>query len=152
MPTFLERIKASLEPQSNQVPADVQHQLRLATGALLMEMCRADFKVMPEERRSIANAIRKGFELNDEEIHDLLDAAETEANCAVSLQMYTSLINQYCPTSQKSDLVRDLWRVAYADGELHQLEDVLVRRVAALLQVPDKQVQRLHDEVVVSLA
>ncbi len=36
------------------------------------------------------------------------------------------------------ELMEMLWEVAYADGELHHLEANLMRRLAGLLQVPDR--------------
>ena len=143
---LFDRIKAVLEPETA-VPADVEHQLRLATGALLLEMCRADFKIMPEERQSIANAIKETFKLSPEETRELMAEAESESECAVSLQIYTSLIADYSSTEQKLRLIEDLWRVAFADGELHALEENLVIRVASLIDVSSKSVQEIRERV-----
>lgn len=144
--TLFDRIKAALEPKTA-VPADVEHQLRLATGALLLEMCRADFKIMPEERQSIADSIKETFKLSPDETRELMDEAESESECAVSLQIYTSLIADYSTTEQKSRLIQDLWRVAFADGELHALEENLVIRVASLINVSAKSVQDIRERV-----
>ncbi|MFK7958501.1 MAG: TerB family tellurite resistance protein [Lysobacterales bacterium] len=132
-----DKIRASLAP-SSVVPEDIEHQLRLATGALLLEMCRADFKVMVEERESIARAIRRAFDLNPEETRELMRIAEAESEVAVSLQIYTSLIKEYFGEAQKHRLIEDLWRVAWADGELHALEENLISRVGRLLSIPEK--------------
>ena len=144
--SFWEKIKAALEPRTA-VPEEVEHQLRLATGALLLEMCRADFKVMQEERQSIAEAIRGTFDLTTEETLELMRAAETESECAVSLQIYTSLISEYSTLGQKHSLIKDLWRVAYADGEIHSLEENLIARISALIEVPPKTVEKLRLEI-----
>ena len=143
---ILNRIKAALEPKTA-VSDDVQHQLRLATGALLLEMCRADFKIMPEERQSIANSIKDTFDLTADETRELMSEAETESECAVSLQIYTSLIADYSSKEQKLQLIEDLWRVAYADGELHALEENLVIRVASLIDVSPRSVQEIRKQV-----
>lgn len=132
-----DKIRAALEP-SSVVPAEIEHQLRLATGALLLEMCRADFKVMVEERESIARAIRRAFDLGTDDTRELMRIAEAESEVAVSLQIYTSLIKEYFGEAQKHRLIEDLWRVAWADGELHALEENLISRIGRLLEVPDK--------------
>ncbi len=142
-----EKIRAALEPENAPLSSDVEHQLRLATGALLLEMCRADFKVMPTERESIARSIKTAFSLSPEETRELVLAAETESACAVSLQIYTSLIQEHSTRAQKITLIEDLWRVAYADGELHSLEENLVQRVAALIDVPPKLVQQIRSRI-----
>jgi len=143
---LFDRIKAALEPKTA-VPADVEHQLRLATGALLLEMCRADFKILPEERQSIADSIKKTFKLSPDETRELMAEAESESECAVSLQIYTSLIADYSTTEQKLQLIQDLWQVAFADGELHALEENLVIRVASLINVSAKSVQDIRKQV-----
>lgn len=138
-----ERIQAALEPNAS-VPAEVEHQLRLATGALLLEMCRADFKIHYRERASIARSIQRAFNLSAEETRQLVDDAEAESECAVSLNIYTSLIKEYSTRPQKERLIGDLWHVAFADGELHDLEERLVKRVASLIEVPTRTVERLR--------
>ena len=62
MATIWDRIKAALEPKTA-VPEQVEHQLRMATGALLLEMCRADLKVLPEERSYIVQSIKEAFKI-----------------------------------------------------------------------------------------
>ena len=143
---LIDRIKAALEPKTA-VPSNVEHQLRLATGALLLEMCRADFKIMPEERQSIANSIRDTFNLSPEDTRELVAEAESESECAVSLQIYTSLIADYSTSEQKLKLIEGLWQVAFADGELHALEENLVTRVASLIDVSAKSVQEMRHRV-----
>ena len=138
-----ERIQAALEPNAA-VPEDVERQLRLATGALLLEMCRADFKVHHRERDSIALAIKDGFELSAEETRQLMDDADADSQCAVSIQIYTSLIKDYGTRQRKLKLIEDLWRVAYADGELHDLEERLVTRVAGLIDMPARTVEKIR--------
>lgn len=138
-----DRIRAALAP-SSVVPEEIEHQLRLATGALLLEMCRADFKVMVEERESIARAIRRAFDLNADETRELMAIAEAESECAVSLQIYTSLIKEYFGEAQKHRLIEDLWRVAWADGELHTLEENLISRIGRLLEVPDRTLAEIR--------
>lgn len=143
---FWDRIRSALEP-SSALPDDVERQLRMATGALLLEMCRADFKVTAEERNSIALAIRDAFELSAEETRLLMEQAETQSECAVSLQIYTSLIKEYANTQRKLALIEDMWRVAWADGELHDLELRLVHRVAELLELAPKTVEKARRRI-----
>lgn len=146
-----DRIRAALEPH-NTLPAEVEHQLRLATGALLLEMCRADFKIHAEERRSIARAIKDGFSLSLEETRELMEAAETQSECAVSLQIYTSLIKDHGTHQQKLKLIDDLWRVAFADNELHDLELNLVNRIAGLIEISPRIVARARAKIEQQLA
>lgn len=144
--TVWDRIRSALEPQTA-VPVDVEHQLRLATGALLLEISRADFKIHYQERQSIAEAVRDTFGLSMEETRTLIEEAESQSECAASLQIYTSLIRDYSTHPQKVRLIEDLWRVAYADGEIHDLEHRLVQRVAGLIDLSARQVERIRIQI-----
>ncbi len=148
--TLWERIQSALAP-ARPVSADVEKQLRLATGALLLEICRADFEVRREEMESIVQAVRGTFGLTRADTRELLDAAETEADCAVSLQIYTSLINEYSTAAQKHQLIEDLWRVAFSDGELHRLEESLIGKIGGLLHVAPAKVATLRDKIAATL-
>ena len=85
--------------------------------------------------------------MSAEETRELVRAAEAESACAVSLQIYTSLIQEYSTQQQKIRLIEDLWRVAYADGELHSLEENLVQRVASLIDVPPRTVRQIRRRI-----
>lgn len=110
--------------------------LHLATAALLIEMTRADEEVKPEEQAAVMRAIRKAFGLPEQETVELVRLAEQEANDATCYRQFTALINQHFSKSQKVQVVEMLWEVAYADAEMEQYEEHLLRRLADLLYVP----------------
>ncbi len=122
--------------------------MRLATGALLMEMVRADFEIKQEERQSIADIIKSSFQLEADETRQLIQSVTEETECSVSIRIYTSLINEHATHEQKLKLINDLWATAYADGELHALEDNLVTRVAGLIGINDRELEQLRLDVV----
>jgi uncharacterized tellurite resistance protein B-like protein len=115
---------------------DPEHVLRLAVGALLLEMTHMDGEVRPEQREAVENAVRTSFDLTDEETAELLALAEAERAESTDYFQFTSLINGSYTPEQKTQLVETLWRVAYADDALHAHEEHLVRKVADLLYVP----------------
>lgn len=116
--------------------ADAERRLQAATAALLVEMVRMDAEVKEDERTAVRRAIERKFGLRGEEATELLRLAEAEAGEATDYYQFTSLINQSFSPEQKERLIEQLWRVAYADGELHQYEEHLVRKIADLLYVP----------------
>lgn len=138
-------IRENLVPR-REPSTEVRKQLRLATGALLIEMSRADFQVTAEERTSLARALRDVFELDAGQTRKLVEEAQHDSQAAVSLSIYTSLIDEHADRQERIRLIEQLWKVAYADGELHRLEERLVLRVAKLLGVPAKQVGRTRVE------
>jgi len=110
--------------------------LRLAIGALLLEMTHVDGEVSREEREAVETAVLKHFELSQAETKELLEIAEEEHSDSTDYYQFTSLINRNYTPKQKISLVELLWRIAYANETLHQYEKHLVRKIADLLHVP----------------
>lgn len=114
------------------------HRLQVATAALLIEMARMDEQVQTDERQAVLHAVRRHFGLRPADADELLRLAEAQAQQATDYFQFTSLINRAFSAEEKERMIEQLWRVAYADGELHKYEEHLVRKVADLLYVPHK--------------
>ncbi len=127
-----------LDTQSTAAADDVDHRLRLATAALLIEMTRADDEIKDAERDSVTHAVQTNFELSDSETEELVALAEQEASQAVCYHEFTSLINNEYSNEQKLKIVELMWQVAFADEEMDKHEEALVRKIAELLYVPHK--------------
>jgi uncharacterized tellurite resistance protein B-like protein len=113
-----------------------EEDLPLATAALLVEMSRADHQQDDEERQLMLDVLGRHFGLPVPQAQQLLDDAEREAEHAVSLHEYTTLLNDSLDQAQKSRVLELLWQVAQADGRVDKYEEYLVRKVADLLYVP----------------
>jgi len=136
----LRRIKSFFDEHMIPGPAadavDPEHVLRLAIGALLLEMMNMDGEVWPEQREAVETVLRSHFELTESEVVKLLELAEAERAESTDYFQFTSLINGVYSPEQKIQLVELLWRIAYANESLHSHEEYLVRKVADLLYVP----------------
>jgi uncharacterized tellurite resistance protein B-like protein len=119
-------------------PAAAEHAYQLATAALLMEISRADRNIDDAEREAVTRAIRRTFELDEEETRALVKLAEKEAEDATSLYDFTRLINENFDDRQKQRVVEMLWQVAFADGNADNYEEHLIRRIADLIHVPHR--------------
>ena len=125
-----------LVPGSVTDDADTEHVLRLAIAALLLEMTHMDGEVWPEQREAVETAVFEHFELAENETKELLELAEEERSESTDYYQFTSLINGNYTPEQKVSLVELLWRIAYANKDLHLYEEHLVRKIADLLHVP----------------
>jgi len=115
---------------------DPEHVLRLAIGALLLEMTHMDGEVWPEQRAAVEAIVLEHFDLARGEAEELLGLAEEERSESTDYFQFTSLINNTYTQEQKVRLIELLWRIAYANETLHQYEEHLVRKIADLLHVP----------------
>ena len=133
--------------QADTAVQDPQRRLQLAAAALLIELARADYRDDEREQQVIADAVQTTFDLDADTVAELVDEARRHASDATSLYEFTSLLNQHFGEEEKIDLIRQLWRVAFADGTLDKYEDHLIRKIAELLYVSHSQFIRTKLEV-----
>jgi uncharacterized tellurite resistance protein B-like protein len=135
---MLNRIKQFFDQHLAAEPMarDQEHALKLAIGALLLEMTHADSESWPQECAAVRRAVQAGFDLGEGAANELIELAEAERTQSIDYFQFTSLINASYTPQEKVQLVETLWRIAYADAELHKYEEHFVRRIADLLYVP----------------
>ncbi|HWY61357.1 MAG TPA: TerB family tellurite resistance protein [Rhizomicrobium sp.] len=112
--------------------------LRLSVAVLLVEAARQDDRFDARERAVIERLLTRKFDLAPGECASLLAAAESRAAEMVQLHGHTSAVFEQMTPDDRIGLVEMLWEVAYADGVLDPEEDLLIRRVAGLIAVTDR--------------
>jgi uncharacterized tellurite resistance protein B-like protein len=118
-------------------PVPEGRSIELATAALLVEVMRIDAGTTAEERAAVQRAIREKFRLDAGETDALIALAEEEVRQATDYYQFTSLINRHFSQEQKARVLELMWRVAYADAVIDDHEQHLMRKIAALLHLPD---------------
>ncbi|MCW9035152.1 MAG: TerB family tellurite resistance protein [Rhodospirillales bacterium] len=113
-------------------------ELQLATAALLVEAAVLDGSFDNEERQVIKEILTERFSLSVTEADDLIGEAEAVIDQSSQIYNFTRIIKDKTPHEERVDIVEMLWEVAYADGELHDYEANLVRRVSGLINVADR--------------
>ncbi len=119
-------------------PADAargEHTLQLAVVALLLEIGRADHSIAQEELAAVVAAAGAVFDITPEESNALIDAAAPAVENAVSLYEFTDVLNRELSAASKKKLLRELWRVAQADGRIDHFEEYYLRKIADLLHL-----------------
>ena len=109
--------------------------IRLAAAVLLVETARADFTEDITEMNKLTDLLKSSLQLRDDEVHDLVTAAKERVEESTSLFDFTRIINDHYNAEQKLELIRAMWAVAYADGNLSKYEEHLIRQVADLTYV-----------------
>lgn len=130
--------ESKLSPSSSASKVDPKHASRLAMAALMLEVAESDYKEHPEEKLVLVDLAKKSFDLDENEANELVELAQKEHADSTDYFQFTSLINQHYNASQKIDLIENLWRIAYADNELHKYEEHVIRRIADLIYVSHK--------------
>ena len=127
--------RTSMTPPEDPEAAKAGKDLRLAACALLLELAHADSEFTEDERQHLESAVRRQFGVDAAEADRLLELAEAERQQAVDLWQFTKLISDHYSTGQKMVLAEIMWGLVYADGELANKEDYLMRKIFSLLRL-----------------
>jgi uncharacterized tellurite resistance protein B-like protein len=129
---FLRRLTAS-EP----APLD-DSDARLALGALLVRVARSDGNYTDLEVRRIERILGGRFGLSPFEAAKLRRDAETLESEAPDTVRFTRAIKDAVPYEEREGVIEALWDVVLADGTRDHEEDALLRLVAPLLGINDR--------------
>jgi len=110
----------------------------LSTAVLLLELARADFEIAAAERARVSVLLARRYALQPAALDALMRQAEVEIATAVSLYDYLKTLNAELDAAGKRELMRMLWEVAYADERLDKYEEQLLRKLADLLYIAEK--------------
>jgi uncharacterized tellurite resistance protein B-like protein len=113
-------------------------EVEIAVAALLIEAARMDDAFDQGERGLIGRLLGEKFGHGPEHVAQVV--AEAERAVARSTQMFpfTREICARLDYDARVRIVEMLWKVAYADGALSADEDTLIRRIAGLIHVEDR--------------
>jgi len=131
-------------------PRHEAHQL--AAAALLIEAASMDDSFDTAERSTILKLLTARFGLSPEEAAEILSAAESEVAESNQLYAFTKTVKDAFDHEQRIEVLEMLWEVAYTDGELHDYEANLIRRVTGLLHLSDRESGAARKRVLERLA
>ena len=117
--------------------AERADELELSVAALLIEAARMDDNFDDAERATIERVLAKRFELSPSDVQALVAAAERAVRDSTQVFPFTREICRRLEPEARVQIIEMMWEVAYADGVLDAYEDMLLRRIAGLIAVPD---------------
>ena len=117
--------------------SEEEHRLSIqyATAALLIEVAKSDFDQDEMERGLIFAMLKNTFELRESQLDELVSLADKATQDAHDIYQFTQLVNDAYSYEDKTQLITNLWRVAFADGRIDRYEDHFIRKVSGLLHV-----------------
>ena len=103
----------------------------------MIEAAFTDGKIEESELKKIKFSLVNVFGEDLEEVDLVLHEAVKNKNNSKSLHYYTSFINKNFDDDKKLLLIEALWEIVLSDGEIHDFESNLIRRLAGLLYISD---------------
>ena len=135
-------IKNLLSILNGEQPASTEDKTqaaRVAIAALLAEAAWADGEYLDAERTTIEAVLAERFGLEPAAARALREEGEAAQSEAVDLVRFTRVVKDSVPFEDRVEVLEALWRVIYADGNRDAEEGNLIRRLAGLLYVPDRE-------------
>ncbi len=112
-------------------------QLQRAAAVLLVIAARLDGTMDAAEQASIERLLTERLKVEDAKA--LVEEAVEAAAESTDFFSVTRVINDRLEPPQRVDILEMLWEVVIADGTVHDYEANLIRRVAGLLHISDRE-------------
>jgi uncharacterized tellurite resistance protein B-like protein len=136
---MIDRMLDFLTGRKTPALTDQPDELELAVAALLIEAARMDDQFDAAERAAIERVLTERFDLAPDALHELMHAAEAAVRQSTQFFPFTRQIVQRISHEDRAHILEMMWEVAYADGVLDPQEDALLRRIAGLIHVSDRE-------------
>ena len=134
---MLSLLKNILNSQNSQEDKNNNNKdLELLCG-LMIEAAYSDGNIDSSELNKIKLSLINIFSEDPKEVNLVLEKAERNKNNSKSLHHYTSFINKNFDDKKKILLIEALWEIVLSDGQIHDFESNLIRRLAGLLYISD---------------
>jgi uncharacterized tellurite resistance protein B-like protein len=110
-----------------------EEQIMISTAVLFLEMAYADFDISSEEETHMIEILHELFNLDSDEIDELINTAKESRSDRPDIWMFTDLLKTHFNREQKIRILENLWRLIFADGRIDRYEDALIRKITTLL-------------------
>lgn len=135
---MLNKLKQFFPSTNNEI--DSEQTLQLAAATLMIEVLSADSVIDQREVEHSLKLLANRFNLAQKDLNLLLDDARRKSDEAISLHSFTREICDQLNNSERVKLLSMLWEIALIDDELDANERHLIRKIAGLLYLNDKQI------------
>ena len=134
---MFERVLSFLKdlPGGGARPHAAGDEVRVAAAALLFHVMDADGIRQDIEWERFKQILAETYSVSGEELLALARAGKKADDEAIDLYAFTSVLKRHLDADGRKAFVQLLWEMVYADGELDELEDNVVWRIAELIGV-----------------
>jgi len=147
---MIDRLKSFLLGSPEETPREFGD-LQVAVVALLIRAATSDARFGEEERDTIRRIAADSFGLAPEAVASLVKEAEGEESETLDLHRWAQAIKRAYSEEERVGVIEKMWEVVYADGVLDDYEANLLRRVAGLIYVPDRESGQARQRVIARL-
>lgn len=140
-------VSEALGLPKNETDEDKHDPIHIVTGALMVHVAITHDDFNEAERQNILICLKDHFDLEEEHALEVFERAMDHHDDAVDLYSFTRVIMKELDQERQQQIVKLLYRVAFADDHLDHFEEHIISRIAGLLGVGVKDRVRLKHEV-----
>ncbi|MDP8252442.1 TerB family tellurite resistance protein [Pseudochrobactrum saccharolyticum] len=112
---------------------------RLAAAALMFHVIEADGEQHEKERKRLSDLLSQAYDLQGDDLQALIKAAEVADQESIDLYRFTSVLKRHLDVPARLSFIEVLWEMVYADGDVGEIEDNIMWRIAELIGVDQEQ-------------
>lgn len=135
---FLSDLFNKNEDSTEKTSFNRNHKMQIAACALFLEIANIDENFTDKEKQKIICIMKNSFQISDSEIEQLFYRSKEEIERSVSDFEFTSIVNQHLDNNEKYSLIKNLWQIAYTDGNLDKYEDHFIKKICNNLNLSNK--------------
>ena len=138
------------QPEPENTSQQLEDEIMLFVG-LLVEAAEIDGKIDETEILIIKNSIINLYEISDEKVDLIINKCVENAGKPNLLHFFTSRINKEFDYDKKINLLEILWETIMADGQIHDFESNLIRRLSGLMYISNIDCGNVKKRVVLKM-
>ena len=120
---------------------------RVAAAALMYHLMDADGVRQDVEWERMKELLAESYGITGSALDKLVAAGAEADQDAVDLYAFTSVLKRHLDEKARIEFIRVMWEIVFADGELHELEDHTLWRIAELIGVDRRDRIMMRQEV-----
>lgn len=124
---------------------------RIAIASLLCAVAYADHDTSEVELLAIEASLITLLSVDKVAVQTLMGIAKEEVKVSTSIFEFTSQLAEL-EHKERIEVIEAMWRTAYADNHLGEIEEAIIRRVASLIYVPHSEFIRTKLKVLAEIS
>ena len=119
----------------------------LASTCLLLSIANADNNIDDKELNIIDDIIQDFFDIKKQDACDVIKNAKSSLKESTDYFSYGKILNENFTLTDKIDFISCVFEVAYSDGEYHYLEEHMIKKIANILHIENKDMVNVKMDI-----
>lgn len=150
-PTLIKKVTDYLASILNVEADNKKADHRIAIASLLCAVAYADHDTSEAELLAIEASLSRLLNVDEAQLQTFITLAKEEVKQSTSIFDFTSQLEDLSH-EERIAVIEEMWRTAYADNHLDEIEEAIIRRVAGLIYVPHSEFIRTKLKILADIS